>query len=281
MRMANVNGRLALLVDDGFVDVATASSGAFGPSVQAVFDIWEPFSEWAAGVDSDTVQPLGGARLGAPVPRPPQVFAIGLNYRAHAEEGGAEIPPVPMVFTKFPASVAGPHDVIELPRGAVDFEAELVVVIGRIADRVTADAAWTHVAGLTSGQDLSERQMQTAPPRPAQYSLAKSFRGFSPLGPVLVTPDEFTDPTDLEIGCRRNGEQMQLARTSELIHPVAEIIAYLSTILPLLPGDAIFTGTPAGIGYTRDPKILLAPGDVLETHIEGIGTMRHTFAAAL
>ncbi len=279
MRMANVNGRLALVIGDGFADVATASRGAFGPSVQAVFDRWEPFSEWAKGVDSGAVQPLGEARLGAPVPRPPQVFAIGLNYRAHAEEGGAEIPPVPMVFTKFPASVAGPRDVIELPRGAVDFEAELVVVIGRLADRVTADAAWTHVAGLTSGQDLSERQLQTAPPRPPQYSLAKSFRGFSPLGPVLVTVDEFTDPTDLEIGCRLNGEQMQLARTSELIHPVADIIAYLSMILPLLPGDAIFTGTPAGIGYTRDPKILLAPGDVLETHIEGIGTMRHTFAA--
>ena len=280
MRTANVNGRLAVLVGDGFVDVATSSAGMFGPSVQTVFDSWEPFSEWAKGIDPGTAQPLTKAQLGAPVSLPPQVFAIGLNYRGHGEEGGAEIPPVPMVFTKFPASVAGPHDVIDLPRGAVDFEAELVVVIGRLADRVTADAAWSHVAGLTIGQDLSERQMQTAPPRPAQYSLAKSFRGFSPLGPVLVTSDEFSDPTDLEIGCRLNGEQMQLARTSELIYPVADIIAHLSKILPLLPGDAIFTGTPAGIGYARDPKVLLTPGDVLETHIEGIGTMRHTFVAA-
>jgi 2-keto-4-pentenoate hydratase/2-oxohepta-3-ene-1,7-dioic acid hydratase in catechol pathway len=279
MRTAQVNGRLSIVVGDGFLDVAGASDGAFGPSVQNIFECWELFLRWATRIDAGGALPLDDAQLGSPVPRPAQVFAIGLNYKTHVEEGGAEVPSVPMVFTKFPASIAGPHDVIELPDGAVDFEAELVAVIGRPAYRVSVADAWSHIAGLTIGQDLSERRMQTAPPRPPQYSLAKSFRGFSPMGPMLVTPDEFIDPTDVEIGCRLNGEQMQLARTRDLIFPVAEIVAHLSSILPLLPGDAIFTGTPAGVGYARDPKVLLAPGDVLETHIEGVGTMRHTFVA--
>jgi 2-keto-4-pentenoate hydratase/2-oxohepta-3-ene-1,7-dioic acid hydratase in catechol pathway len=208
------------------------------------------------------------------------VFAIGLNYRAHAAEGGMAIPESPMVFTKFPSSITGPNREIRLPAGAVDYEAELVVVIGRRAARVREAEAWSHVAGVTAGQDLSERLLQLQPPAPQQFSLAKSFPGFSPLGPVLVTRDELANPDDLKIACRLNGEALQCARTSEMIFGVPALIAYLSSIVTLLPGDVIFTGTPDGVGFARDPQRLIAAGDTLETELEGVGTMRHTFAVA-
>jgi 2-keto-4-pentenoate hydratase/2-oxohepta-3-ene-1,7-dioic acid hydratase in catechol pathway len=145
---------------------------------------------------------------------------------------------------------------------------------------VTESAAWSYVAGLTAGQDLSEREMQVAPPMPQQFSLAKSFAGFTPIGPQLVTPDEFPDPDDLEIGCTLSGEQMQKARTSDLIFSIPQVIAHLSAVLPLLPGDLIFTGTPSGIGMARNPRRFLRPGDELLTSAEGIGQMRHHFIPA-
>lgn len=181
-----------------------------------------------------------------------------------------------VVFTKFPASITGPDTAVALPAGSVDFEAELVVVIGRRAYQVDRAGAWDYVAGLTAGQDLSERELQLRPPTP-QFSLGKSYPGFAPMGPALVTVDEFADPDDLEIGCTLNGTQMQKSRTSRMIFPVTEIIARLSAVLPLFPGDVIFTGTPSGIGWARDPKVLLQPGDELVTTIETIGAMRHHF----
>ncbi|RYF54913.1 MAG: fumarylacetoacetate hydrolase family protein, partial [Comamonadaceae bacterium] len=199
------------------------------------------------------------------------------NYRAHAEEAGLDIPEVPIVFTKFPASIAGPYDRILLPSGAVDFEAELVAVVGRRAENIPADDAWRYIAGLTAGQDLSERHTQLSGAAPQQYSLGKSFTGFSPLGPALVSPDEFPDPDDVGLGCSVNGSQMQKARTSDMIFSIPVLVEHLSAIVPLLPGDVIFTGTPSGIGFARDPKVLLGPGDDLTTHVEGIGEMRHTF----
>ena len=202
------------------------------------------------------------------------MFAIGLNYRGHAEEAGLDLPTTPMVFTKFPTSVTGPNDPILLPPGSVDFEAELVAVIGRRAESVSEDEAWDYVAGLTIGQDLSERDLQTRPPAPQQFSLAKSFPGFAPIGPVLVTADELANRDDLEIGCFLNGELMQKARTSDLIFPVPALVAHLSSVLPLLPGDLIFTGTPSGVGWARDPQRFLQPGDELVTYVEGIGELR-------
>ncbi|HEY1974517.1 MAG TPA: fumarylacetoacetate hydrolase family protein [Pseudonocardia sp.] len=280
MRTVNADGRLGLLVDDRVVDVERASNGVFGADPQAVFPHWAEFRAWAGRLDPVPDGPaLAEVTLLAPVPRPRQVFAIGLNYRAHAAEGGLELPDTPMVFTKFPTCISGPTGDIALPPGAVDYEAELVVVIGPGAYRVDRDSAWDHVAGLTIGQDLSERRLQTKPPAPMQFSLAKSFPGFGPIGPAVVTPDELADRNDLEIGCRRNGEQLQLARTSDLIFDVPALVSYLSGVLPLLPGDLIFTGTPAGVGFVRDPQILLEPGDRLTTHIEGLGAMNHRFAA--
>jgi 2-keto-4-pentenoate hydratase/2-oxohepta-3-ene-1,7-dioic acid hydratase in catechol pathway len=209
---------------------------------------------------------------------PRQVFAIGLNYASHAEESGTALPEFPATFTKFPASLAGPFDDVELPSGTVDWEVELVVVLGRRADRLAEGEAWSHVAGLTVGQDISERTVQFA--AGAQFSLGKSYRGFGPTGPWLVTLEELDHPDDLALGCSVDGETVQEDRTSGLIFGIPRLIAELSAVLPLLPGDIIFTGTPAGVGFTRQPARFLRPGQTLESWIEGIGSIRNHLVPA-
>ena len=272
MKLANRGGRAVLVLEGAIADVEEASGGRFGPDPMSVYDDWPAFPEFASGVTTGTA-PLVEAELGCPVPVPRQVFAIGLNYRSHAEESGMAVPSVPATFTKFPASLAGPFDDVELVGGTVDWEVELVAVIGTRADGVEEADAWTHVAGLTVGQDISDRTLQFA--AGSQFSLGKSRRGFGPMGPWLVTVDEVPDPDDLALGCSVDGEKVQDARTSDLIFGVPRLIAELSTVLPLLPGDVLFTGTPAGVGATRRPPRFLAPGQVLESWIEGIGTIRN------
>ena len=280
MRLINIAGRAALEFPTGAVDLAAASDGRFGPDPQRIYDDWDAVTRWVSEYrpSPDALRPVDPATLGSPVPRPAQIFAIGLNYRDHALEANLPVPEIPVVFAKFPASVTGPTDTIPLPEGAVDFETELVVVIGRRAESVTVARAWDHVAGVTLGQDLSDRVTQWAGGAPQQFSLGKSFSGFSPMGPALVTPDEFADRESIALGCSVNGAQMQESTSAEMIFSIPELIEYLSAVLPLLPGDAIFTGTPSGIGFTRDPKVLLRAGDVLVSEAEAIGQMRHTFA---
>jgi 2-keto-4-pentenoate hydratase/2-oxohepta-3-ene-1,7-dioic acid hydratase in catechol pathway len=272
VKIANLRDRAVLVVDGTSVDVAEASGGRFGPDPMDVYEQWDDVVEWAGGVGPGS-SPLDEAALGCPVPRPRQVFAIGLNYRSHAEESGMALPEVPATFTKYPASLGGPFDDIEIVGTSVDWEVELVVVIGRLADRVTEADAWSHVAGLTVGQDVSDRALQFA--AGMQFSLGKSRRGYGPMGPWVVTPDEVADPDDLGLGCSVDGETVQDARTSDLVFSVPRLIAELSGVLPLLPGDVIFTGTPAGVGMSRQPPRALAPGQVLESWIEGIGTIRN------
>ena len=272
MKLANVNGRAALVFDDTIADVETASGGRFGPDPMNVFENWRAFVEFAHRLPAGDA-PLVEAQLRCPVPNPRQVFAIGINYRSHAEESGMAVPEVPATFTKFPASLAGPLDDIEIVGDTVDWEVELVAVIGTRADRVAKEDAWQHVAGLTVGQDISDRHLQFA--AGAQFSLGKSRRGFGPMGPWVVTLDEITNPDDLALGCSVDGEKVQEARTSDLIFSVPRLVAELSSVLPLLPGDVIFTGTPAGIGATRQPARFLAKGQTLESWIEGIGTIRN------
>jgi 2,4-didehydro-3-deoxy-L-rhamnonate hydrolase len=274
MRVMNVGGRLSLAIGGDVIDVHTASEGVFDADPQAVYLRWDEFRTWADTAVLADLRPLRDADVGPPVPRPPQVFAIGLNYADHAEEGGIPIPASPMVFTKFPACIAGPYAELELARSDVDYEAELVVVIGRPASQVTEAEAWSYVAGVTVGQDISARELQLAPPAPQQFSLAKSLKGFGPIGPAVVTPDELPDRDDLSVRCILSGETVQAARTAQLIFSVPRLIAYLSSLLPLGPGDLIFTGTPAGVGWARDPQRPLRHGDELVTEIEGIGTMR-------
>lgn len=279
MRLVNLAGRLGLMTNGGVVDVETASGGRFSAEVQSVYARWPEFCAWAEEAPDAPAAPVDSVHLGSPVPQPRQVFAIGLNYLDHAAEAGADVSDNAMVvFTKFPSSITGPVAIVELPEGSVDFEAELVVVIGKEAHRVSVDDAWDYVAGLTVGQDLSERELQLRPPTP-QFNLAKSYPGFSPMGPVLATVDEFADANDLEISCTLNGTQMQHSRTKLMIFPIAEIVARLSETLTLYPGDVIFTGTPAGIGFARDPKVLLGPGDELVTTIESIGSLTTRFIA--
>ncbi|MEV0038950.1 fumarylacetoacetate hydrolase family protein [Streptomyces sp. NPDC050804] len=279
MRTANLSGRLVLVTDDGLaVDVEQASDGRFGPDPQDIYQDWWNFRGWQTIADLPRGRPFTPEELGAPAPRPRQVFAVGLNYRAHAAESGFEAPTtLPPVFPKYVSSITGPVTEVDLPPdGHTDWEVELVAVIGERAHHVSEDDAWPHVAGLTAGQDLSERITQLSGPA-AQFGLGKSFPGFSPTGPFLVTPDAIEDPDNLALGCSLNGEEVQKGRTDDLIFSVPALIAQLSAILPLLPGDVVFTGTPAGVGLGRSPQRWISAGDTLVSWIEGIGELRQTF----
>ncbi|SDD10263.1 fumarylacetoacetate hydrolase family protein [Streptomyces prasinopilosus] len=280
MRIANLSGRLALIVDGKAVDVERASEGGFSAEPQAVYERWEAFRAWAADADLPAGAAFEPAELRSPAPAPRQTLAIGLNYRDHASESGFTAPEgLPPVFTKYVTSISGPVTEVKLPAdGHTDWEVELVAVIGRRAEHVDEADAWSHVAGLAVGQDISERVVQLAGPAP-QFSLGKSYPGFAPIGPWLVTPDEFADPDDLELRCALNGEEVQKGRTRDLIFSVPALIAGLSAVLPLLPGDVLFTGTPAGVGLGRAPQRFLAAGDELVSTVEGIGELRQTFVA--
>ncbi len=264
MRVASADGRAVLIHGEGIVDIAAASNGALPADPQLLYDHWDEvraLSERGAGAEA----PLDVHALQAPVPRPRQVFAIGLNYAAHAAEAGLERPDFPPTFTKFPTCLTGPDATVELPSAFVDWEVELVVVMGRLAYEVAEGDGWRHVAGVTVGQDLSERIVQTRPPAP-QFSLGKSFLGFGPIGPWVVTPDELDKPDDLALGCTVNGEEVQKSRTCDLIFDVDALIHHLSSITPLLPGDLIFTGTPSGVGGHAYAAALPRPGRRARLH---------------
>lgn len=278
MRVANLQGRLVLVLDGLAVDVEQASQGRFGADPQAVYERWAEFRAWAGEAALPGGEPFDPEDLGAPAPAPRQVFAIGLNYRDHAAESGFAAPEgLPPVFTKFASAITGPVSEVTLPPGGnTDWEVELVAVVGSLARNVAEEDAWGHIAGLTVGQDLSERISQLAGVAP-QFSMGKSFPGFAPTGPWVVTPDEFADPDDLTLGSAINGEEVQKGRTRDLIFSIPVLVARLSARLPLLPGDLIFTGTPAGVGMGRTPQRWLVPGDELISHVEGIGELRQRF----
>jgi 2-keto-4-pentenoate hydratase/2-oxohepta-3-ene-1,7-dioic acid hydratase in catechol pathway len=276
MKIANVSGRAHLVADGRLVDVEKASGGRLPADPTALMATLDTVGELPV---PDDAPPLEGATLGPPVPRPSKIIAIGLNYRGHAEESGLDLPEQPVVFAKLPSSLAGPTDDIVIPggRSRVDWEAELVLVIGRRGRHVAEADAWSHVAGVTGGQDISDREEQFRALR--QFTMAKSFDTYSPLGPVVTTTDELPNPDDLAVSCRLDGETVQSSRTGDLIFPVPALIAWLSRICTLEPGDLVYTGTPAGVGDGRKPPRYLAPGNVVETEIEGVGSMRNTCAA--
>jgi 2-keto-4-pentenoate hydratase/2-oxohepta-3-ene-1,7-dioic acid hydratase in catechol pathway len=239
----------------------------------AAFESWAEIRRLASEQTvSDAGRLILPERLGPPVPRPSQVFAIGLNYRDHAEEAGLPIPEQPMVFTKFPSCLAGPTADVPLTSDRVDWEVEQVVVIGREAHRVRAARAWEHVAGFCVGQDVSDRGVQFAD-KPPQFSLGKSARCFGPIGPALVSLDEIANRDDMKLRCWLDGELVQDSSTKNLIFPVPELIEYLSRFCVLRPGDLIFTGTPAGVGSVRTPRRYLKAGETIESEIEGIGRL--------
>jgi 2-keto-4-pentenoate hydratase/2-oxohepta-3-ene-1,7-dioic acid hydratase in catechol pathway len=217
--------------------------------------------------------------LRAPL-RPGKIVAIGLNYRDHIRETGMDAPAAPLIFAKFPSCVAGPEDAVLLPAMApekVDWEVELAVVVGRRMHHVPPERALDFVFGYTVANDVSARDVQFTD---GQWVRAKSFDTFCPLGPVLVSREELTDPQALKLSTRVNGEVLQDSSTSEMVFSAAEILSYCSSCFPLDPGDVVLTGTPWGCGGFMDPPRFLHPGDLLESHVEGIGTMRNPIHAA-
>ena len=284
MRIANNAGRLSVVHNDRILDVERASDGLFTADPMLAFARWDELIAWAATIDIDAhpdSSALEDAGLDAPSPRPAQVIGVGLNYADHAAESGLPLPTEPVVFTKFPSSVAGPDVDVALPGPTVDWEAELVVVIARGGRNIPLAEARSHVAGFTVGQDLSERTVQWQG-EPAQFSMGKSFENFAPIGPVIVTLDELANPdrlaiTTVIVGADGTEIEMQNSATDQLIFGVDELIARLSTTIELLPGDLIFTGTPPGVGAGRNPKRFLVAGETLVTEIGGIGHIRQHF----
>ena len=278
MRIASRLGRAVIVEGNLCADIANASKGAVGHRIDDLYQNWPGFVQWAAESAPAPDQPFEVSELDAPVQRPRQVFGIGLNYLDHAAESGVTVPSSATVFTKFPTCLVGPTATVLLPSTTVDWEVELVVVIGRTADRVSEHDAWDYVAGLTVGQDISERTVQLAGPVP-QFSLGKSYRTFGPIGPWLVTPDDLERRDDLELQCSVSGRVLQKGRTGQMVFSVSELIAQISQVCPMLPGDLVFTGTPPGVGMARKPQEFLQPGMTLISEIEGIGKLANPVAA--
>jgi len=277
MRIGNLAGRAILVRDGRFVDVERASGGAVPADPMAALAALDRLAEITVPDDAPV---LDETLLGPPVPRPSKIVAAALNYRKHAEEANLPIPERPALFARFPSALSGPAQEIALPPGRdqVDWEAEIVLAVGRRARHVSAADAWSYVAGVTAGQDVSDRAAQFE--GPSQFTMAKSHDTFAPTGPLLVTLDELGDPDDLGLRCRLNGETVQDGRSSDLIFSAGELIAAASAVCTLEPGDLLFTGTPAGVGWGMEPQRFLVPGDLLETELEGVGTLRNRCVAA-
>ena len=221
---------------------------------------------------------LSEVRLHAPLPNPPRVFAIGLNYRDHAIESGMALPTTPGGFFKLATAIIGPGESIVLPKNSTqpDYEAELAFVIGKRGYRIPASDWREYVYGYTIVNDVSARDVQFAS---SQWSMSKSFPTFCPLGPTIVTTDEIPDPHNLQISLAIDGEQLQNSNTRELVFKIPELIEYLSSITPLLPGDIVSTGTPPGVGLGRTPKRWLKPGETVTVTVEGLGSLTNPVVA--
>jgi 2,4-didehydro-3-deoxy-L-rhamnonate hydrolase len=225
------------------------------------------------------VLPLSEVRLHAPVARPAKIIAIGLNYEDHANETGGEIPEKPIVFAKYPNTIIGPGDTIRIPpiTEQVDYEAELAVVIGRAARNVPEEEALDYVFGYMNSNDVSSRDLQFS--EGGQWTRSKSIDTFAPIGPYIATRDEVPDPQGLYIRCVLNGEVVQDGTTSDMIFSVAELVSFLSSGMTLAPGDLIMTGTPAGVGFAREPELFMKAGDEVSVEIEGLGTLTNPVEA--
>lgn len=274
-RLANIAGRAALCDTTHWFDLESMTKGAFSADVMAAI----ARSGELHSIDLTEHTPSGAlaeADFAAAVPAPRNCFAIGLNYLSHAAESNMELPAAPLTFTKFPSCVAGPNDDVVLNSTFGDYEVELVVVIGRTSRNVAEADAWSCVAGLTGGQDISDRALQFAA-KPPHFDLGKSRDTYGPIGPVIVSTDSFADPNSIAMTCSINGEQRQNDSTANLIFSVPQLIAYLSAILTLHSGDVIFTGTPDGVGAAK--RLYLRPGDVIVSTLDGIGSLRNVCVA--
>jgi len=276
--------RFGILVSDDKVLDATSlisEDGLDAHRFNQCFDLEKGLPERAAEAAENGELPEFSIRevnFCAPVPAPGKVICIGLNYRNHAEESGMEIPKSPIIFSKFSSCVVGPDEAIRIPPASaqVDYEAELAVVLGKRASRVSAADALDHVFGYTNFNDVSARDFQFAD---GQWQRGKSCDTFAPMGPFIASRDEIQDPHSLAIRFRLNGETLQDSNTRELIFGIPELIEFLSDSITLEPGDVIATGTPPGVGFARKPPVFLKPGDVAEVEIEGLGVLRNEVEA--
>jgi len=266
--------RPGVLTDAGVVDLL-ATDASISSSVREIL-AGDELDKAAAAAASDSAVLVKNAEFRAPISNPQKIICIGLNYRNHAIESGMDIPGEPIVFSKFTSAIIGPEEPICVPASSkeVDYEAELVAVIGRRAKAVSKSEAMDYVAGYTVGNDVSARDWQLKKPG-GQWMMGKTFDSFAPIGPAIVTADEIPNPESLSIKLRLNGETLQDSSTSELIFGIAEVVSYLSQVFTLKPGDLIFTGTPPGVGFARKPPIFLKAGDVCEVEIEGLGVLRN------
>jgi 2-keto-4-pentenoate hydratase/2-oxohepta-3-ene-1,7-dioic acid hydratase in catechol pathway len=295
-RTSGLDGyRAGLLVGDTVVDAAACAAGSLDTS-----DVnWQSVKSIIADASSDQLRALDAASrsggkigairrselmLGPPIPDPNKILCIGLNYRDHVEEAQRERPelgtqPDPVVFSKFTTALIGDGDAVVLPDAApsmIDWEGELAAVIGRTARRVDQQAALDFVAGYTIFNDVSARDVQLGSP---QWLMGKSFDTSGPCGPALVTPDEVGDPQSLTLETRVNEEVVQSTTTSQMINPVARLIAYISSLITLAPGDIIATGTPSGVGFSREPQVFLQANDRVSVTISGLGTLTNAVRA--
>jgi 2-keto-4-pentenoate hydratase/2-oxohepta-3-ene-1,7-dioic acid hydratase in catechol pathway len=264
------NGHVFPLTQLGYPD--TLSFIAAGPSR------WAAVNSQLEETGLNLLAPLSSVQLEAPLLTPPKILCIGLNYRDHAAEAKMEPPKFPVVFTKYPLTLIGNGQPILLPRASKqpDYEAELAVVIGQ-GGRNIPEAEWeNHVFGYTIVNDVSARDVQLAT---SQWTLGKNFPTFAPMGPWIVSKDEVPDPHQLDISLSINGETLQSSNTRELIFKLPRLISYISTMMPLAPGDVISTGTPAGVGMGRTPQRWLRPGDDVVIDISGIGKLQNPVLA--
>jgi 2-keto-4-pentenoate hydratase/2-oxohepta-3-ene-1,7-dioic acid hydratase in catechol pathway len=261
-----------VLVEDRVVGIGGAGFADMIAVIAGGADATDRISRWVGHVPSGSVFDAAKVRLAAPIPRPPKIICVGLNYRDHAAESKLPLPEVPTIFAKFPTAVTGPGHPIVLPRNSSkpDYEAEFAVVIGK-GGRHIAEADWrAHVFGYTIFNDVSARDFQNAT---TQWMIGKTFDTFAPFGPAIVTTDEVPDPHNLDISLLLNGEVMQSSNTRNLIFGVPRLLAHLSSVFTLEPGDIIATGTPAGVGFARKPPRWLKPGDEVRVRIEGLGEL--------
>ena len=272
-KLGNIDGRSALVRNNDYYDLETISGGEVSSIGIEAIQSEDLLSDLYSKLDSfEATGNINDVTLGAPITSSINCFAVGLNYRNHAEESGMEIPAFPMIFTKHTSCIVGPFDNVEMRSDIVDYEAEMVVVIGKGGKDIAKDDAWRHVAGITVGQDISDRSVQFHA-TPPQFNLGKSFDTFGPIGPILVSHDEVDDKESLKLTCSVNDELRQDDNTNDLIFDVPYLISYISEFITLNTGDLIFTGTPAGVGATQGK--LLKHGDMLSTSIEGIGTINN------
>jgi 2-keto-4-pentenoate hydratase/2-oxohepta-3-ene-1,7-dioic acid hydratase in catechol pathway len=265
--------RAALVVDGKYIDVNAADPSLPTTLKELVALGQDGLARAGRAAQNGTPLP-SGIKILAPIPDPQKVICVGLNYADHAKESGVAPPDEPVFFSKFPTAVAAHGDPISLPKVStqVDYEAELVVVIGRGGKNIPRGEALSHVAGYCPGHDVSARDWQLNKPG-KQWLLGKTFDTFAPYGPTLTTPDDAGDPNNLRIALRLNGTTMQDSSTTQLIFKIDELVSYISNVCTLLPGDIIFTGTPPGVGAARKPPVFLKPGDTVEVEIENLGTL--------